>query len=328
VKALTALLVLVLAGVLCTAAAATYPGAKGKIAFRRYFNDAHTSSGIFTINPDGTGERQITQSPPDMLDDQPDWSPDGKQIVFTRCPNNGGSCSIWLMNADGANQRTLSPVCVAQSCEDDANVSFLPDGKHVVYTRASGTVKEGFIEHSAIVVADLNGQDRRTIIQSTPFQGDYNFAAFSPDGRRFVYERQNSGFSSPAFGLAMFVVDVATGAQHQITPWSLDAGDNPDWSPDGKWIVFRTHVNSDENCQIDIIHPDGSGLTQLTHIANPHSNVRSAAFSPDGTQITFGTDNGLGTNPDVYVMNTDGSNLHAIETNPLWDSAADWGALR
>ena len=150
---------------------------------------------------------------------------------------------------------------------------------------------------------DLNGQNRQTVVQSTPFQGDYNVAAYSPDGTRLVYERHNSGFSSPQFKSALFVVDVATGVQRQITSWDLDAGDNPDWSPDGKWIVFRTHVNTDEGCQIDVIHPDG-------------------------TQITLGTDNGLGTNPDVYVINVDGSDLHAIETNPLWDSATDWESLR
>jgi TolB protein len=328
-KAVTALVVALLAGMVCAGALATFPGAKGKIAFRRYFNDEHTKSGIFIINPNGTGEQQITSSPAGIVDDQPDWSPDGKQIVFGRCPTNGGSCSIWLMNSDGSNQRTLSPECVfTQNCEDDSMVSFLPDGKHVVFTRAWGTVKEGFIEHSALVVSDLSGQDRQTVVQSTPFQGDYNFAAYSPDGKRLVYERHNSGFSSPQFKSALFVVDVATGAQRQITSWDMDAGDNPDWSPDGKWIVFRTHVNTDEGCQIDIIHPDGTGLTQLTHFTNPHANVRSAAFSPDGTQIAFGTDNGLGTNPDVYAMNVDGSDLHAIETNPLWDSAADWGSLQ
>ena len=328
-RGLTVLVALVVAGLLCATATATFPGQKGKIAFRRYFNDEHTRSGIFTINPDGSGETQITSSPAGMVDDQPDWSPDGKQIVFGRCPTNGGSCSVWLMNSDGSNQHTLSPACVfTTNCEDDSMVSFLPDGKHVVFTRAWGTVKDGFIEHSALVVMNLNGLQERTVVQSTPFQGDYNFAAYSPDGTQLVYERHNSGFSSPAFLSAMFVVDVATGTQHQITPWSLDAGDNPDWSPNGQWIVFRTHVNSDEGCQIDVIHPDGSGMTQLTHFTNPNANVRSAVFSPDGTQIALGTDNGLGTNPDVYVMNTDGSNLHAIEHNGQWESAADWGVLR
>ena len=39
-------------------ARATFPGKNGRIAFRRYLNDAHTRAAIFTINPDGT--RQAT----------------------------------------------------------------------------------------------------------------------------------------------------------------------------------------------------------------------------------------------------------------------------
>src|SRR5581483_6176318 len=180
-------------------------------------------------------------------------------------------CSIWLMNSDGSNQHTLSPECVfTQNCEDDSAVSFLPDGEHVVFTRASGNVKDNIIQSSQIVVSDLNGQNRHVIIGSTPYQADFNFAAFSLDGKWFVYERANSVFSTPQFTSALFVVNAATGQQHRITPWSLDAGDNPDVSPDGKRIVFRTHVNTDEGCQIDIVHPDGSDLTQLTHFTNPH----------------------------------------------------------
>ena len=75
--ALVGLLALVgVAGAVATADA-TAPGTNGKIAFRRYFDPAHESWGaVFTINPDGTGARQITHPAPDVLDDQPAWAPD------------------------------------------------------------------------------------------------------------------------------------------------------------------------------------------------------------------------------------------------------------
>jgi hypothetical protein len=58
-------------------ASATYPGKNGRISFRRYLNARHTWGSIYTINPDGTGERQGTYPKRGELNWQPDWSPDG-----------------------------------------------------------------------------------------------------------------------------------------------------------------------------------------------------------------------------------------------------------
>jgi TolB protein len=321
--------VLVFAGVICAAALATFPGSNGRIAFRRYFNDNQSKSAIFTINANGSDERQITHPPSGSVEDQPDWSPDGSLLVFLRC---NGSCAVYTVDADGTGLKRLSSPCKAGAippgCEDDANVSFLPDGKHVIFTRASGKIKKvpggDQIQHSDLVTMDLNGQHRRRVLGSAPYAADYNFAAFAPSGKQFVYEHANSPLSKPV-RTALFVANANGGGDHRITPWSLDGGDNPDWSPDGNWIVFRTHVRSDQNSQIALIHPNGSGLRQLTHF-KPTANVRSACFSPDGKQIVVAGDNSKGTNPDVYVMNLDGSGLRAVTNNPLWDSAADWGA--
>jgi TolB protein len=326
------LVLLVLAGVVTGVALATFPGTNGRVAYRRYFNDAHTKSALFTSMSDGSGETRITHAPSRTFDDQPDWSPDGAIIAFTRCGVDA-PCAVYTVHADGSGLKRLSPACRSgpPKCEDDANISFLPDGKHVVFTRASGGERHwpdwDQIHHSDLLVSDLNGQHRHKILGSKPYAGDYDFAAFSPDGKRFVYERANSPLSKPSLRSALFVANAGGSGDHRITPWNLDAGDNPDWSPDGKWIVFRTHVRNDQNSQIDIIHPDGTGLQQLTHFA-PTANVRSACFSPDGKQIVLGTDNSKGGNPDVYVMNLDGSGLHAITHNAQWDSAADWGTAR
>jgi TolB protein len=312
---------------------ATYRGKNDGIAFRRYFNDAHNKSAIFTINPDGSGETRITHAPNGTFDDQPDWSPDGSLIAFTRCPVNNGSCAIYIVYADGSGLKRLSPPCplhaIPPKCEDDANVTFLPDGKHVVFTRASGNIKHGKdwdqIQHSDLVITDLSGGERQVVLASKPYQADYNFAYFSPDGKRFVYEHADSHLAKPANAKALFVANSNGTGDHRITPWSLDAGDNPDWSPDGNWILFRTQIDADKNSNIAIIHPDGTGFRQLTHFTGA-VNMRSATFSPDGQSVVFASDLAKGGNPAVYVMRLDGTHLQRVSHSKLWDSAVDWGA--
>ncbi len=163
------------------------------------------------------------------------------------------------------------------------------------------------------------------MIRSRPYGGDYNSPQFSPDGSRFVYVRANSPLSSPPLKHALFVVKSNGSGSHRLTPWSLDAGDNPDWSPDGKLIVFRS--NSSENApqsQIYVVAPDGSGLRQLTH-AEIGTTVLSYSFSPDGSSITF-AQTGVAGQPDIFVMNADGTNIQPVTHTKLWDSAPDWGS--
>lgn len=86
---------------------------------------AGTSDGnareLFTINADGTGRVQLTDN--GDYDDEPDWSPGGNQIVFTR-GRYGFNTDIWIMNADGSNPRQLTT-----DEATDHSPRWLPDGR-------------------------------------------------------------------------------------------------------------------------------------------------------------------------------------------------------
>src|SRR4029079_7808606 len=131
----TRLMIIVAAGLTaaaagaCAVALATTPGSNGQIAFRRWLNDETSRSALYTMNPDGTGVRRIVSRLRHAHDDQPDWSPDGRLLAFSRFPDDGPAW-INVVNKDGTGLRRVTPRCtrppsfkrVPRGCEDAANV--------------------------------------------------------------------------------------------------------------------------------------------------------------------------------------------------------------
>jgi TolB protein len=316
--------------VAASVASATLPGSNGRIAFRRFLDAQHTWGAIFTIEPSGKGERQVTHPPKGTVDDQPDWSPDGTQITFERC--GPSSCRVATVAADGTGLRYLTPACEGQGlplCSDIRGPAFAPDGEHIVYGRVSGQDRmfadgSDQAQHFALVLAGLDGAVESTILQLPDYRADLNYPQFSPDGRRLVFEQHNSPLGKPPHGYAVVVVGPTGKGMKRLTPWSLTAGDAPDWSPDGKWIVFHSNIEvSGKQSQIYVVHPNGTGLRQLTHF-KAGTIVTSSSFSPDGKWIVLATSGEAG-NADIFVMRANGADLHPVTRTALWDSAPDWG---
>jgi Tol biopolymer transport system component len=318
------LLALVLAAAVgATTSYATAPGKAGRIAFRRYFDNDHNWGAVFTINANGTGERQITHPPKGVTDDQPDWAPDGSLIAFSRCPKKPeGPCAVYTVHPDGSALTRVSKPCPPSGkippCTDDYLASFSPDGRELVFKQFSGNQKNGRGQN--IVIADLGTGEQRVAVYGTKSYTQLD-PQFSPDGKQLLFTHV---VEPSERNRALFVANVDGTGVRRVTPWSLHAGDNPDWSPDGRWILFRSNEDLDAvQSQIYLIHPNGTGMKQLTHFKKG-SIVTSSSFSPDGKWIVFGTD-GVGGNADLFVMRPDGSGMHPITRTKLWDSAPDWG---
>ncbi|MEX2362401.1 MAG: DPP IV N-terminal domain-containing protein, partial [Balneolaceae bacterium] len=82
------------------------PTIPGKIVFAA--KDDNQNSQIYTMNATGFNLKQLTDFPGSGVAYAPSWSPDGKQIIFTSF--KGGISTgpaIWVMDADGSNQRFL-----------------------------------------------------------------------------------------------------------------------------------------------------------------------------------------------------------------------------
>jgi Tol biopolymer transport system component len=147
----------------------------------------------------------------------------------------------------------------------------------------------------------------------------------SPDGRTFLYVRENSARSKPPLGKALFAVGANGKGNHQVASWKLGGGDHAVFSPGGA-ILFRS-FEDDDSKQSDYwtVRPDGSRLKQLTHF-KPGTLVLSASYSPDGNWIVYASDGEAG-NADLYVMHADGTGGRPLTRAQPWDSAPDWSPV-
>ena len=266
------------------ASIATVPGKNGRIAFKRHLDSGRSTGAIFTIDANGKAERRITRPAAGVVDDQPDWSPDGSLIVFH---STGTPFAIYTVKPDGTGLTRISPECgysgpdaVELHCEDGEAASFLPDGKRIAYTRVVADKNSPNRSNPVIVkrfaIRNLDGSGLR-VLGPTKGEPDCYQQHFAPNGSQFVHVCERNGRH------AVFVRDVDRSASKRLTPWALDAGDNPDWSPNGGLILFRSHESGSKQSQIYVVRPDGSGLRPLTRF-KAGTTVLSYSFSP-GRQV-------------------------------------------
>ena len=191
---------------------ATFPGRNGLIAFQ-----AQTDAGvqIFTVRSNGKRLQQITHLSGDAV--APDWSPDGRQIVFEH--DAPGECAnVAIMNADGTGLIEFPDQTL---CQFDP--SFTPDGTRIVFDRYDPATND-----EAFWSMDRNGNDRQRI---GPCCADPNV---SPDGEKLSF----LGFNGDPDGSALITSNMDGSNVFQVTPYSFDVAVKQDWAPDGQHLVF------------------------------------------------------------------------------------------
>jgi Tol biopolymer transport system component len=293
-----------------TGSHATAPGRNGRIVFRR---STRVLQVIVTINLDGTDARQVTHPPSRAIDDAPDWSPDGTRVVFRR--ERGADAAIYTVQPDGSGLTRISGPC----CAHDYAPTFSPDGRTVAFA--------AFSRGKWTIVSVARGGGGKRVLVARGSRAALDHPHFSPDGKRLAFVQGNLGHTQPKDGRAVFVMNVDGSGLSRVTPWQLHGGGNVDWSPDGHWILFRSNEELDKQSQIYLVHPDGTGLEQLTHF-NPERTVSSlGSFSPDGKWIVFAA-GAVGGSPDLYLMRSNGSGIEAITRTKVGEIWPDWGPAR
>jgi Tol biopolymer transport system component len=281
--------------------------------------ELHTccKSAIFTMYPNGTHIRQITHPPEGWIDGYPAWSPDGTKVAFDRrclrypkrfrshCHgsrilvvdvNTGDTHQVTHCIPDGGWTKENPPPSFGRYCVGDSQPAFSADGKSIAFRRIIGTKNESSIVEGIFMVGlDGSNPHQVTNIQKWGALEFVDFGpAFSPDGKRLVFDRTRlADNASPTEcrgclkgPTAVFVQSLESSASpedaHRITPWKLNCHDGPEFSPNGHWVLFSCDAEGENtSTNLYMVHPDGTGLHQLTHWGCCDQTYEGSSFSPE-----------------------------------------------
>ena len=286
------------AAALAAGLAAALPAAAAHNAARIAFSSGTFPSGGDIVVYDVHGELVANLTPgnpsPYTDDRQPSWSPDGARIAFMSHRDAFNAQEIYVMNADGTDQRRLT-YDSGDSQTWNVEPAWAPDGSLIAFRKA----KERQPDEIWVMKPDGSGQRR---VALSP--GDAESPQWSPDSTRLLYERSNGPRE-------IYVVDVAGGEPRNLTPPNTtDLG--AAWSPDGRRIAFV----SGSGLSLAVMNADGSDRRVLgPRAASPPS------WSPDGSAIAFssmrifpehGSRFGPAVLTDVYLIRPDGTNLRRL----------------
>jgi TolB protein len=195
--------------------------------------DDPTACDLSIVDQQGNMIRHLLKDDPRMPY-SPRWSPDGSHILFlTRIPD-GRVDSLFVMDADGANVRSLYQFPV------DSIWSlpwWSPDGSRVALTTGD-----------EIVVVSLADGSSRTVATGK----NITYLAWSPSGDKIAYVSEHDGSK-------LYVADSNGGRPVDVA----DPASNTEvsWSPDGKQILFASNRKRQEG--VWWASPDGSERGRL-----------------------------------------------------------------
>jgi Tol biopolymer transport system component len=161
--------------------------------------------GLYVVNADGTGLRQVTHS---ISDEEPHWSPDGRWIAYV---SSSSVDVVAIVRNDGSRRRVIGRGATFFHTLDTPS-PWSPDGSELAWGGCGG-----------LCIVDLASSRLRRI----PLGGDDSSGyAWAPDGRALAAVDHDGRL-------------VVVGADGGAAPIVLAAaGSSPSWSPDARQVAF------------------------------------------------------------------------------------------
>lgn len=239
---------------------------------------------------------------------------DGSNRVAGSIPGRGVIAYLdgWLLYATPAGGGILAARFDVRSRKTSGEPVRLADTAQVSSVFGTAMSGKGDLVHirgsrgRRLVILGPNGEEAAAL----PDLNSYAYPAWSPDGRRVVYQAPVAG-NPNLVGLSVYDTKAGTNAR-------LETGGNSSravWSPDGKRIAFI--LGNATTQQPYVVPADGSG--PASPMPAPSDMVREVTFTPDGRSAVMTINRtDAPTKRDIVLQPLDGS-----KATPLVATAAD-----
>ena len=295
-------------------ALAAFPGANGKIAFTSDTSPAATD--IWAMSPNG-GEL-VNLTPDSPADDAlPNWSADGRKIVFSSDSNALGTTprrrgskpdfELFTMNADGSGVRQITFNEV-----DDDDPAWSPDGRRLVFQRDFDPLGGRTTSTTTSSRCKVSGADERNLTNNPAFDVEPNW---SPNGRRIAFTSVPDGGTDDE--AEIYTMNIDGSRLRRVTDNDTFDG-QANWSPNGRKLSFQSYREG--QLSIYTMRNDGSDQKRLTYDV---PDAFGSAWSPNGRIIAHSSFSA----GEIFTINVDGGDPRNLTNNPSFDFAPDWQPL-
>ncbi|HEV7667426.1 MAG TPA: CehA/McbA family metallohydrolase [Thermoanaerobaculia bacterium] len=252
---------------------------------------------------------ELTRGP--GYDYQPDWSRDGRWIVFAR--HDHDAIELWALDLQNRVEHKLTETGAV-----NVEPRFSPNGKSIAFvtTREGGQFnawtarfEDGKLEAAASLLPLRESRVKRYYYAPTDHAIN---PSWSPDGKDLyvVTNREIAWGTGDVWRVPVAAPETAERLIREETSWAA----RPELSPDGKRLLYSSY-HGRQTHQIWLASRDGDSPMPLTFGELGDFDRRNARWSPDGRRVLY-VSNEDG-NTDLWVQEVVGGARVRIEASSV-----------